>query len=58
MWEIEGVRALCEVMDCHSRRTSPAGLSSRKPMKRGWRSIPAEVHSENPISATSLGVTH
>ena len=44
MWEIEGVRALCEVMDCYSRRTSPAALSSRKPMKRGWRSIPAEVH--------------
>ena len=57
MWEIEVVRALCEV-GYYSRQTSRAGLSSRRPRKRGCRSSPAEVHSENPISATSLGITH
>ena len=38
-----------------SRTTSAAGLSSRSPLKTGWRSWPSPVHSVKATSATSAG---
>src|SRR6185295_3174169 len=40
-----------------SRLTSSAALSSRRPRKTGWRISPADVHSVNRTSPTSLGFT-
>ena len=39
-------------------RTADAGLSKRRPRKRGWRRRPWRVHSVKPTSATSSGSTH
>ena len=38
-------------------RPRPAGLSSRRPLKAPWRTIPSPVSSRNSISATSRGST-
>ena len=38
-----------------SASTSSAGLSSRKPLKEAWRTMPAPVQPANSISATSSG---
>ena len=54
MWEIEGVRALCEVVDCYSRRTSPAGLSSRAPMKRLHAVEDVQVHRDQGPHSVQL----
>src|SRR3989344_9268976 len=42
----------------YSRTTSCGLLSSRRPMKAGWRIFPLFVHSVNSTSPTICGLTH
>src|SRR5688572_17799314 len=48
-------RALPDVAVGASRTTCLGSLSSRRPRKIGWRSMPLDVHSLNFTSATYLG---
>ncbi len=50
-------RAAPDTCTSRSRRTSAAGLSSRRPWKTAWRTRPAGVHSVNDTSATHCGRT-
>src|SRR5215218_1268771 len=48
----------CAMFIAFSKVTSFAFLSTRKPIKIGWRAIRPFVHSVNLISQTNFGFTH
>src|SRR5258708_10057320 len=55
--DLGGHAPLCDPLLYGSRRTSEGRLSSRIPIKDEWRSSASAIHSTNPITTRTTGLT-